>query len=129
MLWPQHLLANCEGPRKVGDRLLIAQDLDPPLPNRTCSLSPHPALTESPTLFRWIWVVCQIRKSQSIVLSAMGLLVALGSGRELFSVERPKNRVDTYGFLFPYFANMTDMVHFHLLVAVADTAWHSQFVA
>src|SRR5260370_2188292 len=39
------------GPRKVGDRILIAQDLDPPLPNCTCSLSPHTALTESPTLF------------------------------------------------------------------------------
>ena len=39
------------GASKVGDRILIAQDLDPPLPNCTCSLSPHTALTESPTLF------------------------------------------------------------------------------
>src|SRR6266581_7786023 len=123
MIETKDLFSDGQGTRKVGDRLLIAQDLDPPLPNRTCSLSPHPALTESPTLFRWIWVVCQIRKSQSIVLSAMGLLMALGTDRKLFSVERPKNRVDTYGFLFPYFANMTDMVHFHLLGAVADTAW------
>ena len=55
----------------------------------------------------------------------MGLLMTLGADRELFSVECPKNRVDTYGFLFPYFANMTDMVHFHSLRAVADTAWQS----
>lgn len=78
--------SNGERARKVGDRVLIAQDLDPPLPNRTCSLSPHPALTESPT-FRWIWVVSQIRKTQSIVLSAMGLLMALGTDRKLFSIE------------------------------------------
>src|SRR5437763_13524241 len=56
----QHLLTDRQGPRKVGDRILIAQDLDPPLPNCTCGLSPHTALTESPTFFRWIWVVCQI---------------------------------------------------------------------
>ena len=56
----------------------------------------------------------------------MGLFVALGTDRELFSVERPQNRVETYEFLFPYFANMTDMVHFHSLGAVADTAWRSQ---
>ena len=56
----------------------------------------------------------------------MGLFVALGTDRQLFSVERPQNRVDTYEFLFPYFANMTDMVHFHSLGAVADTAWRSQ---
>ena len=126
MLGSKDLLFDGQSARKVGDRILIAQDLDLPLPNCTCSLSLHTALTESPTLFRWIWVVCQIRKAQSIVLSTMGLLVALGTDRKLFSVERPKNRVDTYGFLFPYFANMTDMVHFHSLRAVADTAWHSQ---
>src|SRR6184192_3275587 len=34
-----------------------------PLPNCTCGLSPHTALTESPTFFRWIGVVCQVRKA------------------------------------------------------------------
>ena len=100
-----------------------------PLPNCTCSLSLHTALTESPTLFRWIWVVCQIRKAQSIVLSAMGLLMAFGTDRKLFSIEGSENGIDANGFFSTNFANMAGMVHFHLLGAVADTAWHSQFLA
>ncbi len=104
----------------------MAQDLGPPIPNRTGSLSLHTALTESPTFFRRIWVVCQVRKTKSIVRSAMDLLMALGTDRKLFAIERPKNRIDSYGFLFPYFANMADMVHFHSLRVVADTTWHSQ---
>ena len=51
MFRSQYLLANHEGTRKVGDRILIAQDLGLPLPNCTCGLSPHTALTESPTFF------------------------------------------------------------------------------
>ena len=45
----QALLVNRERSHEVGDRILIAQDLDPPIPNRTGSLSLHTALTESPT--------------------------------------------------------------------------------
>src|SRR5947208_17049777 len=56
MFRSQYLLANHEGTRKVGDRILIAQDLGLPLPNCTCGLSPHTALTESPTFFRGIGV-------------------------------------------------------------------------
>ena len=55
----------------------------------------------------------------------MNLSVTLRTDRKLFSIERPKDRVNPYGFLLPYFANVTDMVHFHLVRAVADTAWHS----
>ncbi len=106
---------------------MIAQDLDPPLPNRTGSLSLHTALTESPTSLSWVWIVCQIRKAQCVVFSAMGLLMAYGTDRELFSIERPKDRVDAYGLLFANFANMADMVPFHAARVVADTTWHPQF--
>jgi hypothetical protein len=57
------LLKDAQRTHEVGDRLLMVQDLGPPLPNRTGSLSLHPALTESPTFDWWIRVVCQIRET------------------------------------------------------------------
>jgi hypothetical protein len=51
MLRSPRLFEDMQRARKVGERVLIAQELAPPLPNRTCGLSPHTALTESPTFF------------------------------------------------------------------------------
>lgn len=56
----------------------------------------------------------------------MDLLVTLDTDRKLFSVERSQNGMDACGLLCADFTNMADMVHFHVLEAVADTAWHSQ---
>ena len=56
----------------------------------------------------------------------MGLFVAFDTDRKLFSIEGSENGIDAYEFLSANFANMADVVHFHSLGAVADTAWHSQ---
>ncbi len=63
ILRSENFLTDEQGSHEVGDRVLMTQDLDPPLPNRTGSLSLHPALTESPTFHWWIRVVCQIRET------------------------------------------------------------------
>jgi hypothetical protein len=44
--------------REVGDRTLKPQDLGPPIPNRTGSLSLHTALKDPPTTIVRIWVIC-----------------------------------------------------------------------
>jgi len=55
--------------------------------------------------------------------------MAWGTHRELLSVERAQESVDAPWFLFAHFANMADMVHFHLIWVVADAARHPQFGA
>src|SRR5260370_41163056 len=65
MLNSQLLLIDRKRTCKVGDRILIAQALDPPLPNCTCSLSPHTALTKSPTLFTVVGASTSVRSYDS----------------------------------------------------------------
>jgi len=45
----------------------------------------------------------------------MDLLMALGTDRNLFSVQQLEDGVDAGWFFRAGFPNMTDMVHFHLL--------------
>ncbi len=59
----------------------------------------------------------------------MDLLMARGTNRELLSVEGSQESVDAPWFLLAHFANMADMVHFHLMGVVTDAARPSQFGA
>lgn len=52
--------------------------------------------------------------------------MARDANRELLSVERSQESVDAPCFLLAHFANMADMVHFHLIGVVTDATRHSQ---
>ena len=55
--------------------------------------------------------------------------MAWNTHRELLSVKRAQESVDAPCFLFAHFANMADLVHFHLIGVVTDAASRPQFGA
>ena len=101
-------------------------EYQPPLSEPYVQLSPHTALQ---TQLRWSGreIISQVSKADAVVFTVMNLPMASRTNGYLLAIQGPHYGSKTCWFSIAHLADVSNVMHFHVLTTTTDEAWESEF--